>query len=92
MEQYCLGVSRRHFLRNCGVGLGKIALAGLLTDAFRGRVGAAAPITAGNPLAVEALTLLQESPRRPGEAPVIDADGRPVGLIMLKDLLRCGIV
>lgn len=27
--------SRRHFLRDCGVGLGKIALAGLLTDSFR---------------------------------------------------------
>lgn len=46
----------------------------------------------GDPLAAEALTILEESPRRPGEAPVLDAAGRPVGLIMLKDLLRCGIV
>lgn len=46
----------------------------------------------GNPLAVEALAILEESPRRPGEAPVVDSDGRPVGMVMLKDLLRCGIV
>src|SRR5437588_6091161 len=29
-----LGVTRRHFFRECGVGIGKIALASLLTDAF----------------------------------------------------------
>ena len=46
----------------------------------------------GNPLAVEALLILEESPRRPGEAPVVDVVGKPVGLIMLKDLLRIGIV
>lgn len=46
----------------------------------------------GDPLAAEALAILQESARRPGEAPVIDTDGRPVGCIMLKDLLRSGIV
>jgi arabinose-5-phosphate isomerase len=51
------------------------------------------PLTiAGNILAADALSILQESPKRPGEAPVIDADGRPVGLLMIKDLLRCGIV
>jgi len=49
-------------------------------------------VVAGNPLAVEALSLLQESPRRPGEAPVVDAEGRAVGVIMLKDLLRSGVV
>ena len=38
-------ISRRHFLHECGVGLGKIALAGLLTDAFGARA------LAGNPLA-----------------------------------------
>ena len=37
LQQHCLGVTRRHFLRDCGVGLGKIALAGLLTDALAGR-------------------------------------------------------
>ncbi len=34
--------SRRHFLRECGVGLGKMALASLLTDAFAPRAMAAA--------------------------------------------------
>ena len=33
--------SRRHFLRDCGVGLGKIALAGLLTEGLRSRSHAA---------------------------------------------------
>ena len=28
-------VSRRHFLRDCGVGLGKVAVAGLLTESLR---------------------------------------------------------
>jgi hypothetical protein len=40
-------IARRHFLHECGVGLGKIALAGLLTDAFGGR---AAVAQAANPL------------------------------------------
>ncbi len=34
-------IARRHFLRECGVGLGKIAFAGLLTDALGGRMHAA---------------------------------------------------
>ncbi len=45
-----LDVSRRHFLRDCGVGLGKIALASLLTDQFSGRARAAA-LHARDPLA-----------------------------------------
>jgi len=32
-----LTVTRRHFFRECGVGIGKIALASLLTDAFSAR-------------------------------------------------------
>jgi hypothetical protein len=34
LEHLPLNVSRRHFLRDCGVGLGKIALASLLTDSL----------------------------------------------------------
>src|SRR5581483_8405915 len=34
-------ITRRHFFRDCGVGVGKIALAGLLTDAFAARSSAA---------------------------------------------------
>ncbi|HJT31516.1 MAG TPA: DUF1501 domain-containing protein, partial [Pirellulales bacterium] len=33
-------ITRRHFFRDCGVGVGKIALAGLLTDAFAARSSA----------------------------------------------------
>ena len=49
LQQHLLGVTRRHFFKECGIGLGKIALAGLLTDAFtRGaRAGVTAP---ANPL------------------------------------------
>jgi len=40
-----LPLSRRWFLRECGIGLGKIGLASLLTDAFVSRaVAAAAPV------------------------------------------------
>jgi len=35
-------IARRHFLRDCGVGLGKIAFAGLLSDGLSGRALAAA--------------------------------------------------
>ncbi len=43
-------VARRHFLRECGVGLGKVALAGLLTEAFS---PAARAGVAENPLAAK---------------------------------------
>ncbi|GDY20544.1 sulfatase [Verrucomicrobiota bacterium] len=44
-------LTRRHFFHDCGVGLGKIALAGLLTDAFRHRTFAAAASPRTHPLA-----------------------------------------
>ena len=45
-----LDIARRHFLRDCGVGLGKIALAGLLTDSLGGRlVGANAEMNPNAP-------------------------------------------
>jgi arabinose-5-phosphate isomerase len=54
----------------------------------------------GNPLAYEVLPLFGHAPNAqlggrhagPGELPVVDDDGRPVGMLMLKDLLRAGIV
>jgi arabinose-5-phosphate isomerase len=49
-------------------------------------------VIVGDPLAAEALDLFQEYPKQVGDAPVVDAEGRPVGLLMLKDLLRSGIV
>jgi len=42
-------------------------------------------------LAVEALEVFQNLPKKVGEMPVI-AEGKPIGMIMLKDLLRAGIV
>src|SRR5438270_4062963 len=51
-QQHLLRVTRRHFFRECGVGVGKIALASLLTDVFaRASFGAATPSTVINPLA-----------------------------------------
>ena len=44
MRNPALHITRRHFFGDCGVGLGKIALASLLTGAIPGRAGA-------NPLA-----------------------------------------
>jgi hypothetical protein len=44
------GITRRHFFKECGVGVGKIALASLLTDAFAARAGRAAEAPV-NPLA-----------------------------------------
>lgn len=58
-QQHCIDITRRHFLKDCGIGLGKIALAGLLTDSFR-RNAIAAP-SAPNPLAPRA-------PHFPGKA------------------------
>ncbi len=55
IHEYARQITRRHFFRDCGVGVGKIALAGLLTDALSTR-SPAAPV---DPLA----------PRRPHFAP-----------------------
>lgn len=43
-------------------------------------------------LAVEAMEVFQNLPKKVGELPVVDGDGRVRGLVMLKDLLRSGIV
>ncbi|MEP6672592.1 MAG: DUF1501 domain-containing protein, partial [Chthoniobacter sp.] len=48
IQQYCQQVTRRHFLHECGVGLGKIAFAGLLTEALS---SGARGVPAANPLA-----------------------------------------
>ncbi|RYD30549.1 MAG: DUF1501 domain-containing protein, partial [Verrucomicrobiaceae bacterium] len=47
-QNHCLDVTRRHFLKDCGVGLGKMALAGLLA---KQSIGHAAAASAVNPLA-----------------------------------------
>src|SRR5215472_6566782 len=48
IHEYSRQVTRRHFFRECGVGVGKIALASLLTDAFAR--SAAAPVARRDPL------------------------------------------
>jgi hypothetical protein len=58
IHEHCRHVTRRHFFQECGIGVGKIALAGLLTNAFASRPSAALG-TAADPLA----------PRRPHFAP-----------------------
>jgi len=60
LQRHCLDITRRHFLRGCGVGLGKIALAGLLTEALGGRA-AESDHTGTNPLA-------PRQPHFPGKA------------------------
>ena len=47
LQTHCLDVTRRHFLGDCGVGLGKMALAGLLTGSLSGRALAAAGDASG---------------------------------------------
>ncbi len=58
-QTICREVTRRHFLRDCGTGLGKIALAGLLTSHFPS--SAAAAPEKGDPLA-------PRKPHFPGKA------------------------
>ena len=43
-------------------------------------------------LAVEALEFFQNHEKQIGEVPVLDEQGKPIGLLMLKDILRSGIV
>jgi hypothetical protein len=40
-QQYLLAITRRHFFRDCGIGVGKVALASLLTGAVAGHATAA---------------------------------------------------
>lgn len=43
-------------------------------------------------LAIEALEQFQNAAKKIGEIPVLDPERRPVGMLVLKDLLRSGIV
>lgn len=46
----------------------------------------------GNPLAIEVLERFHRANAKIGDIPVLDNAGRPVGMIVLKDLLRAGIL
>lgn len=65
-------------------------------EAWNCRVGAVmstSPRTiVGDPLAAEALGDFENGPVRYGDLPVLDPDGRPVGVLALKDVLRAGIL
>lgn len=86
-EQKLLGIItdgdlRRHFLQG-GNPLG-LSAADLMS---------AGPTTLdADLLAIDALEYFQNLERKIGEIPVVDADGRVKGLIVLKDLLRSGIL
>jgi arabinose-5-phosphate isomerase len=83
-------------------------LAGILTDgdvrrallenpdALHGPASAAMSrsprVIRGDPLAFEALPLFERGTQRLGEIPVADDHDRPVGMLMLKDLVRAGLV
>ena len=43
-------------------------------------------------LAVDALESFQNNPKKIGEMPVLNSAGEPLGILVLKDLLRSGIV
>ncbi len=43
-------------------------------------------------LAIEALEVFQNHPKKIGEMPVLDGESKPIGTLTLKDLLRSGIV
>lgn len=58
-----LDITRRHFFRECGVGVGKIALASLLTDAFSAR----SAFAQGGPAAAQRTDPL--APKKPHYAP-----------------------
>jgi uncharacterized protein (DUF1501 family) len=52
LQRFAAGVTRRHFFQECGIGVGKIALAGLLSDALTSRsFASSASADATNPLA-----------------------------------------
>ena len=49
LRQYAQNVPRRHFFNECGIGVGKLALASLLTEPFAAR--AVVPTALANPMA-----------------------------------------
>jgi uncharacterized protein (DUF1501 family) len=63
IREHALHLTRRHFFRDCGIGVGKIALAGLLTDALHAP-GAAPPQGTGGPRS----PLAPRKPHFPGKA------------------------
>jgi arabinose-5-phosphate isomerase len=76
------GDLRRHML------MGAAALDSTAKDVMKEKVTTIEPTL----LAIEALEVFQNFPAKIGEMPVVTEDRQVVGMIMLKDLLRAGIV
>lgn len=74
----------RRFLLRAGDGALRHPVADAMSRAPR--------VTTPEALAAEALEQFGADAVRLGDLPVVDAEGRPVGMLMLKDLLRAGIV
>ena len=96
-----MGQLTTHILDTAGTLLGVISDGDLrryfLSSPKPGQGTAAELMTAGGRtieadlLAIEALEVFQNLPAKIGEMPVLQ-DGKVVGLLVLKDLLRSGIV
>src|SRR6185312_3390543 len=50
LQRHCLGITRRHFFRECGVGVGKIALASILAEAAAKSASAATAPAIADPM------------------------------------------
>ena len=50
LQRHCLGITRRHFFHDCGVGVGKIALASLLAECAAQNTSAAARPAPADPM------------------------------------------
>ncbi len=77
------GDSRRLFV-NQGLESWNSPVGGVMTESPRTIIG--------DPLAADTLSDFENGPLRFGDLPVLDTDGRPVGVLALKDLIRAGIV
>jgi len=77
------GDVRRYFARVGGEGLQR---------PVREAMTIAPRVVQGDPLAVEALDRFEHETAKIGDLPVVDDAGRPAGMLMLKDLVRSGIV
>ena len=64
IREHALDVTRRHFLRDCGIGLGKIAMASLLTSSLSSFARADEKAAAANPMA-------PKPPHFPGKAKAV---------------------
>jgi hypothetical protein len=95
-ESPAVRVARRQFFRDCGVGVGKVAPAGLLSSSLSGRGASAAAEAPANPLAVRKPHLPAEAERvihlfmagAPSQSDLFDHKPKPAGRGEAGDHLR----